>query len=34
MAKKVAIIGAGVAGIMTAYVLNEKGYQVSLYAKG
>ena len=31
--KKIAILGAGIAGLSTAYFLSKKGYDVTIYAK-
>jgi D-amino-acid oxidase len=33
MIKKIAIAGAGISGMSTAYILKEKGYQLTIYAK-
>lgn len=31
--KKIAILGAGIAGLSTAYFLAKKGYDITIYAK-
>ncbi|MEP7319988.1 MAG: FAD-dependent oxidoreductase [Panacibacter sp.] len=33
MSKTIAIIGAGISGMSTAYLLKDKGYNISIYAK-
>ncbi len=34
MSKRVAVIGSGVSGLVAAYSLHEKGYEVTMYEKG